>query len=141
MALREVARLGRLGRAASQLALLRAGLASGAFAALAEPKSADELAEALGAPPDLCAALLRAAQASGFAVRRGERYARTRLLDWLCEAPEADAARAMLDQAALSYAPALDRLPALLAGAARPSWGGEQEAARTARASRLLEGR
>ena len=141
MSLREVARLGRLTRAASQLALLRAGLASGAFAALAEPKSADELAEALAAPPDLCGALLRAAHASGFAVRRGGRYRRSALLDWLCDSPEGDAARAMLDQAALSYAPALDRLPALLGGAPRPSWGGEQEVARTARASRLLEGR
>jgi SAM-dependent methyltransferase len=141
MALREVARLGRLTRAASQLALLRAGLASGAFSALAEPKTADELAEALGAPADLCAALLRAAHASGFAERRGARYRRSRLVAWLGESEDAEAACAMLDQAALSYAPALDRLPALLRGAARPRWGGDEEVARTARASRLLEAR
>jgi SAM-dependent methyltransferase len=141
MGLREVARLGRLTRAASQLALLRAGLAAGVFAALAEPKSADELAAELSAPPDLCAAVLRAAHASGFAQRTGERYRRSPLLDWLCESPDGDAARAMLDQAALSYAPALDGLPRLLAGAPRPKWGGDAENSRTARASRLLEGR
>lgn len=139
--MREVARLGRLTRAVSQLALLRAGLEAGAFAALAEPKSADELAAALGAPADLCAALLRAAHASGFVAKREGRYRRSALLDWLCDSPDADAARAMLDQAALSYAPALDGLPRLLAGAPRPSWGGEVEGTRTARASRLLEAR
>jgi SAM-dependent methyltransferase len=141
MTLREVARLGRLTRAASQLALLRAGLASGAFAALAEPKTADELAEALGAPPDLCAALLRAAHASGFAERRGARYRRSPLVAWLGDSDDGEAARAMLDQAARSYAPALDGLPALLRGAARLRWGGDEEVARTARASRLLEAR
>jgi demethylspheroidene O-methyltransferase len=141
VALREVARLGRLTRAASQLALLRAGLASGAFAALAEPRTADELAEALGAPPDLCAALLRAAHASGFAVRQGARYRRSRLLVWLADSEDGDAARAMLDQAALAYAPALDGVPALLRGAPRRRYGGDEEAARTARASRLLERR
>jgi SAM-dependent methyltransferase len=140
--LREVARLGRLGRAASQLALLRAGLASGAFAALAEPRNADELAEALGAPRDLCAALLRAAHASGFAVRRNGRYRRSALADRLCDPEDGEAARAMLDQAALSYARALDGLPALLRGAPRLRYGGEgEEVGRTARASRLLEPR
>ena len=141
MGILEAARLGRLTRAASQLALLRAGVAAGVFDALAEPKSAEELAAELAAPPDLCAALLRAAQASGFAVRRGERYRRSRLLDWLLASPEAEAARAMLDQAALSYVPSLASLPQLLRGAPRPAWGGAEEAARVARASRLLEGR
>jgi trans-aconitate methyltransferase len=37
--------------------------------------------------------------------------------------------------------PALDRLPALLRGAARPRWGGDEETTRAARASRLLQGR
>lgn len=141
MGLREVARLGRLTRAASQLALLRAGLESGVFAALAEPKSADELAAELGAAPDLCAALLRAAHASGFAALHDGRYRRSALLDWLCDSSDGDAARAMLDQAALSHGPVLEGLPRLLAGAARPTWGGEGETTRTARASRLLEAR
>jgi SAM-dependent methyltransferase len=139
--LREAARLGRLTRAPSQLALLRAGLAAGVFDALAEPRSADELAAQLAAPADLCASLLRAAHASGFAVRRGERYRRSKLVDWLLASPDADAARAMLDQAALSYAPSLAALPGLLRGAPRPAWGGDEEAARVARASRLLEAR
>lgn len=139
MALREVARLGRLTRAASQLALLRAGLASGLFDALAEPCSGEELAEQLGAPPDLCAALLQAAHASGFVTRRGARYQRSRFVRWLAEAPEGEAARALLDQAALAYAPSLDRLPQLLRGAPRPPFGDAEASARVARASRLLE--
>ena len=141
MGLLEAARLGRLTRAASQLALLRAGLAAGLFAALAEPQSPDELAAQLAAPPELCAAALRAAHASGFVVRRGARYQRSKFVEWLTASPDGDAARAMLDQAALSYAPALDALPALLRGAPRPAWGGGESAARVARASRLLEAR
>lgn len=137
----EVARLGRLTRAASQLALLRAGLDAGVFDALGEPKDAEALAAALGAPEDLCAALLRAAHASGFVTRRGGRYRRSAWLDWLVASADADAARAMLDQAALSYGPALDRLPTLLAGEPRPGFGGEAETVRVARASRLLEAR
>jgi SAM-dependent methyltransferase len=141
MALREVARLGRLTRAASQLALLRAGLASGLFDALAEPASAEDLADQLGAPADLCAAVLRAAHASGFVTRRGERYRRARFVRWLAEAPEGAAACALLDQAALAYAPSLDRLPQLLRGAPRPHFGGVEQNARVARASRFLEAR
>jgi demethylspheroidene O-methyltransferase len=141
MGLRELAQLGRLTRAASQLALLRAGFASGAFEALAEPKSAPELAAALSAPPDLCAALLRAAHASGFAVRRGDRYQRAPFVTWLASSADGDAARATLDQAALAYAPSLDALPDLLRGAPRPAWGGAEASLRVARASRLLESR
>jgi SAM-dependent methyltransferase len=139
MALREVVRLGRLTRAAAQLSLLRAGLAAGLFEALAEPRSSEELAEQLGAPLDLCEATLRAAHASGFVTKRGGRYRRSRFVHWLAASPEGDAAQAMLDQAALAYAPGLDRLPQLLRGASRPQFGGADEAARVARASRLLE--
>jgi SAM-dependent methyltransferase len=142
MSLRRMAELGRLTRAAAQLQLLRAGLDAGLFAALAEPRSAEELAESLGLAPDLCEAWLRAAFASGFVERRGGRYLRAALASWLLASPDADAARAMLDQAALSYAPVLGRLPALLReGAPRPRWGGDEEAARVARGSRLLEKR
>jgi SAM-dependent methyltransferase len=137
----EAARLGRLTRAASELALLRAGLASGLFAALAEPRSPAELAAHLAAPPELCAAALRAAHASGFVVRRGARYRRSRFVEWLTASSDGEAARSMLDQAALSHAPTLDALPALLRGAPRPTWGGDEAAARVARASRLLEPR
>jgi SAM-dependent methyltransferase len=137
-----MAELGRLTRAAAQLQLLRAGLDAGLFAALAEPKGAEELAESLGLAPDLCEAWLRAAFASGFVERRGGRYLRGALASWLLAPPDGDAARAMLDQAALSYAPALGRLPALMReGAPRPHWGGGEEAARVARGSRLLERR
>jgi SAM-dependent methyltransferase len=139
--LREAARLGRLTRAASQLALLRAGVEAGLFAALDEPQSAEELSERLGFAPDLCAAWLRAAHASGFLSRRGERYRRGRLASLLIAAPEGDAAVALLEQTALSHVPALERVPALLRGAPRPHWGGEAEASRVARASRLLEAR
>ena len=139
MALREVLRIGRLTRAVSQLALLRAGLAAGVFEALAEPHTGEELAAQLAAPPDLCEAVLRAAHASGFVTRRGGRYRRSRFVEWLGASPEGDAARAMLDQAALAYAPSLDRLPELLRGAQRLRFAGEQAAARVARASRLLE--
>jgi len=141
VALLEVAWLGRLTRAASQLALLRAGLAAGVFEALAEPRSAEELAAQLSAPLDLCVSMLRAAHASGFVTRRGERYRRGRLVEWLVASPDADAARAMLDQAALSYTPSLDSLPGLLRGGARPDWAGGDEAVRVARVSRLFETR
>jgi len=141
MSLRQAARLGRLTRAAMQAALLRSGLDAGLFAALAEPKSAEELADALSLAPDLCAAWLRAAHASGFLERSGERYRRAALPEWLLSAADGDAAAAMLDQTALSYLPVLARLPELLHGAARPRWGGEAEAARVARGSRLLERR
>ena len=76
MSLRRMAELGRLTRAAAQLQLLRAGLDAGLFAALGEPRSADELAESLDLAPDLCEAWLRAAFASGFVERRGGRYLR-----------------------------------------------------------------
>jgi SAM-dependent methyltransferase len=141
MSLRRIAELGRLTRAASQLQLLRAGLEAGLFAGLAEPRSAEELAEALGLAPDLCAAWLRAASASGFVEQRAGRYVRGALASWLLDSSDGDAARAMLDQAALAYAPVLGRLPALLRGGPRPRWGGDEEAARVARGSRLLERR
>jgi SAM-dependent methyltransferase len=141
MSLRRMAELGRLTRAASQLQLLRAGVEGGLFAALAEPRSAEELAETLHLAPDLCAAWLRAAHASGFVERRGERYERGALVRFLLESPSGDAALALLDQAALSYAPVLARLPALMKGGARPVSGGDAEARRVARASRLLEQR
>jgi SAM-dependent methyltransferase len=141
MSLRRMAELGRLTRAASQLQLLRAGLEAGLFEALAEPKSAEELADALGLAPDLCAAWLRAADASGFVERRAGRYVRGALASWLVASADGDAARALLDQAALSYAPVLGGLPALLRGGPRPRWGGDDTAARVARGSRLLERR
>jgi len=137
----DLVRITRLTRAATELALLRAGLASGLFAALAEPLSADELAAQLAAPADLCAAALRAAEASGFVTQEGGRYRRAKWVDWLVASSDGEAARALLDQAALSYAPVVDGLPALLHGAARPTWGGEAAAARVASASRLLERR
>lgn len=142
MSLRRMFEVGRLTRAAAQLQLLRAGLEAGLFAGLAEPRSAEELAESLGLAPDLCEAWLRAAHASGFVERRAGRYVRGALAGWLLASPDGDAARAMLDQAALSYAPVLGRLPALMRAAVpRPHWGGAEEAARVARGSRLLERR
>jgi len=141
MSLRRMAELGRLMRVASQLEVLRAGLDAGLLAALAEPRSAEQLAESLGLAPDLCAAWLRAASASGFVERRAGRYQRGPLASWLVAAPDGQAAHAMLDQAALSYRPVLARLPALLRGEPRPRWGGGEEAARVARGSRLLERR
>ena len=141
MSLRRMAELGRLTRAALQLQLLRAGLAAGLFEALVEPRSADELAETLGLSSDLCAAWLRAAVASGFVERRADRYQCGALASWLLAPGDGDAGRALLDQAALSYAPVLGELPALLRGGRRPRWGGPEEVSRVARGSRLLERR
>jgi SAM-dependent methyltransferase len=111
------------------------------FEALAEPHSAEELAAQLAAPLDLCAAMLRAAHASGFVTRRGERYRRSSWVEWLVRSGDADAATALLDQTALSYAPSFDALPQLLRGAPRPIWGGGGSASRVARASRMFEAR
>ena len=141
MTLRQAARLARLTRASLQAALLRSGLEAGLFAALAEPKGAHELADTLGLAPDLCEAFLRAAHASGFVEKVGERYRRGAFTAWLLSSADGDAAVALLDQAVLSYAPIVGRLPELLRGGPRPSFGGGEEAERVARASRLLERR
>jgi len=139
--IRHTRRLGGLLRAHFQSALLRAGLRSGLFAALRQPARAPELAEREQLAPDLTAAFLQAAHAHGLLQRRGERFRLSRFVRWLLDAPEAEAALALLEQASLSYEPVLARLPELLHGAERPLWGGPQAMLRAALASRLGERR
>ncbi len=136
-----VQRLGRVLRGASELALLRAGLALGLLEALRAPQSAAALAERLGLEADLVAGWVRAALAHGLLRARGDVCALAPFARWLLDAPEAAAVHAALDQAALSWLPRLDSLPQLMKGAERPLWGSAEEARRTAAVSRMLEER
>ncbi|MEN8160608.1 MAG: class I SAM-dependent methyltransferase [Myxococcota bacterium] len=140
MTLIRMAELGRLTRAALSLELVRTGIAAGLFEALLEPRGLDELAEQRGLAPDLCAAWLRAAHASGLVEYRAGRYRSGGLARWLATSPEGEAAAAWLDQTALGYAPLLQELPKLLAGAHRPSLVG-RDPARASLARRRFESR
>jgi SAM-dependent methyltransferase len=124
-----------------RVSLLRAGIHQGLFEALREPRDAAELARRQGLAADLVAAWLRAAEAHDLLERRGERWVIGSFVRWLLDAPEAAALHAMLDQADLTYAPVLRRLPELMKGAERPTYGAPDEALRAAAAARLLERR
>lgn len=127
-------------RAQLEAGVLRAGLDAGLFDALRDPLTPTELADAKDAPLDLIAAWLRAAHAHGLLRRREGRYSPAPYVSWLLEGPDAEPARAMLDQTALSYLPLLTRLPALLRGEDRPILGKDpEEAMRVATASRVTE--
>ena len=124
---------------ATRLPLLRAGIHQGLFEALRKPRTAAELAERLGLAGDLVEAWLRASHAHGLRNRRGEGYVVGGFARWLLDAPEAAALHAILDQAALAYAPRLEQLAELMKGAERPPYGSPAEASRVAAASRLIE--
>ncbi|MBW2242621.1 MAG: class I SAM-dependent methyltransferase [Deltaproteobacteria bacterium] len=140
--LRQMRRLAASMRVQLEAAVLRAGLVAELFQALAdEPMTAAELAEAKQAPLDLIAAWLRAAHAHGLLLRREGRFRPVPYVHWLLEGPDAEPARAMLDQTALTYVPLQARLPALLQGEARPIFGTDpEEAIRVAVGSRVTEG-
>ncbi len=139
--LRHGAALAGLIRAEARAALLRAGLRSGLFAALREPQSAELLAASQGLDARLCAAWLRALEAHGLAERSGDAYRLAGLARWMLDGPDADAAAAALDQSFYAYVPVLSHLPELMQSGRLPSWGGREEALRTARTSRLHERR
>jgi len=124
------------------LGLLRAGLRAGLLEALREPVTEAELAARLNAAPDLLAAWLRAAEAQGFVRRHDGAFELAPFTRWLLDAPEAPALRALLDQAALGWAPRFEDLPRLLKGAERPLYGASaEEGPRMATAWRFLEER
>ena len=139
--LRHGAALASLIRAEGRAALLRAGLRSGLFEALRTPQSPEALAASHGLERELCAAWLRALEAHGLVVRRGDTFRLGGFVRWLLLGPDADACAAALDQSAYAYVPVLSHLPELMQGAPLPEWGGREEALRTARASRLSERR
>lgn len=140
--LRHGRRIGADIRGLLEVSLLRVGLESGIFAALREPAGAKELSNRMGIATDLTASFLRAAHTHGLLHRRGTRYRIGGLVRWLLDSPQAEAERAMLDQAALVYGPALARLPELLRGTPRPTWGGDEAAAlRAAQVARIGEAR
>lgn len=122
-----------------RLPLLRIGFENGLFEALRLPLTANELAERLELAPDLVEAWLHAAHSHDLLRCRDGAYRLTRFVRGLLDAPEAPALRALLDQAALTYAPRLAQVPELMAGAARPEFGAPDEALRTAAASGLAE--
>lgn len=129
-------------RPAMRLALLRGGLESATFEALAEPRTAAELAEATGADRELIASWLRAAHAAGWLDRRGNAYSPSAFVRWLLDAEAGDAGRAMIEEAIHAYGPVLGRFPELALSGDRPVWNGDAEAAkRVARGSRVIEGR
>ncbi|MCP3983715.1 MAG: methyltransferase domain-containing protein [bacterium] len=138
--LRQMRRLASSMRVQLEVAVLRAGLDAGLFQALEEPMTPAELAEAKTAPLDLIAAWLRAAHAHGLLLRREGRFQPAPYVRWLMEGPDAEAARAMLDQTALTYVPLQGRLPALLRGEERPVFGrNPEEAIRVAIGARVTE--
>jgi SAM-dependent methyltransferase len=139
--LRQFRRLGGIIQAHMRLPLLRIGLRKGLFEELRSPLTADELAERLALAPDLVASWLRASEAHRLVRCREGRYQIGSLVRWLLDAEQAPAIRAILDQAALTYAPRLDEIPELMEDARRPEFGAPAETLRTAAASRLLERR
>jgi SAM-dependent methyltransferase len=124
-----------------RLPLLRIGIQKGLFEALRSPLTAFELAERLELAPDLVASWLRAVHAHRLVRCDEGRYQIGGFVGWLLDAEEAPAIRAILDQAALSYAPRLSEIPELMEAAERPEFGDPEEALRTAAASRLMERR
>jgi SAM-dependent methyltransferase len=70
---------------------------------------------------------------------QGGKYQVGSFVRWVLDAEEAPAIRAILDQAALTYAPRLEEIPELMEGGERPEFGAPEEALRTAAASRLME--
>jgi SAM-dependent methyltransferase len=139
--IRRVRRLSGTVQAHVRLQLLRIGLLQGLFEELRSPLNATELAERLELAPDLVASWVRAAHAHRLVRLEGGRYRIDGFVRWLLDAQEAPAIRAILDQAALTYAPRLGQIPKLLGGAERPEFGAPEEALRAAAASRLLERR
>jgi SAM-dependent methyltransferase len=140
--LRHNATVAGLVRPAMRLALLRGGLENATFEALAEPRTASELAEATGADRSLIASWLRAAHAAGLLERSGNAYTPSAFVRWLVETEAGDAGRAMIEEAIHAYGPVLGRYPERVLSEDRPVWKGDAEAAkRVARGSRVIEGR
>jgi SAM-dependent methyltransferase len=121
--------------------LLRVGLDQGLFDALRRARSPEDVAHELDLEADLVDAWMVAAEAHGLLRARDDSYEAGSFALWLLDAPEGPAARAMLDQVDLAYAPRLRDLGALLKGAPRPEFGSPEEARRTATAARVLERR
>jgi len=139
--IRQVRRLTGIIQAHMRLPLLRTGLQRGLFEELRSPLTASELAERLELTPDLVASWLRASHAHRLVRCKEGRYQIGSLVRWMLDAEEAPAIRAILDQAALTYAPRLDEVHQLMGAAERPEFGAPEEALRTAAASRLMERR
>ncbi len=133
-------RLSRAMRGQLELAVLRAGFESGFLEALSEPRTSDELALALGTAPDLTLAWLRAALAHELLTCSEGRYRNGGYVAWLQGEGDGAAALAMIGQATESYTPTLARLPELLRGAERPTFGADpRETLRVAAGSRVSE--
>lgn len=128
----------------ARLHALRAGVHLGLFEALRQPLTEGQLAERLGLARDLVAGWLHLAHAHGFvksAARAQGAYAISPFVRWLLDAPESASLLALLDQAAVTEGPVLERLPELMKGADRPTFGSPEEARRMAEGVRLHEGR
>jgi SAM-dependent methyltransferase len=139
--IRQVRRLSTAVQDHLRLPLLRIGLETGLFAELRSPLGGRELAERLGLAPDLVAAWLRAVQAHGLVRCEEDEYQIGGFVRWILEAEQAPAIRAILDQAALTYAPTLEKISELMRADERPEFGDAEAVLRTAAASRLMERR
>jgi len=139
--IRWVRRLNGLVQDHMKLPLLRVGILKGLFQELRSPLTALELAERLELAPDLVASWLHAVHAHGLVHCSEGKYRIGSFVRWVLDAEEAPAIRAILDQAALSYAPRLEEVAELMEAAERPEFGAPDEALRIAAASRLMERR
>lgn len=134
-------RVNRMVASHAALELIRTGIRLELFEDLREPRAPAELAARRGLDPDLLFAWLRACHAEGLLTERRGRYRLRRFARRLLDDPEADAVRARLDLAAGTVADRLDRLPDLLAGAPRPSFGSREEHREAAASAGLLHER
>jgi SAM-dependent methyltransferase len=125
----------------ARLHVIRAGLELGLFEALRRPQTEAELVGRTGLAADLLGAWLRTTEAQGLLLRRGAAFEIGPFVRALLDAPEGPALRAMLDQVVLGWGPRFEALPRYLKGAERPVFGSPDEAARVAKASRLVEPR
>jgi len=126
----------------SRAHLLRIGIQLDLFVALRQPKTAKQLAQNSQFAPDLLQAWLRAAASHGLIrmVRERDRaYEIDGLAKWLLETPNSAPLIALLEEAIEGHGPTFERMPDLIAGAARPEFHSPAESRRAAEVSRLVE--
>ncbi len=138
---RERAFLGTLA-SFSRVQLLGIGARTGLFEALAQPKTAKQLAQTLPLAPDLLQAWLRAAASHGLVrvVRERDRaYQVDGLAKWLIEASDSESLLALLEETIAGYGPLFERMPDLMRDGERPDFGSSTENRRAAEVAQRVE--
>ncbi len=126
----------------SRAHLLRIGIRMDLFAALRQPKTANQLAKDSQIATDLLQAGIRAAASHGLIrmVRERDRaYQIDGLAKWLLETSDSAPLIALLEEAIEGYGPLFERMPDLFREDARPEFGSSAESRRTAETSQLVE--